>query len=118
MRWGSWPPPGELNVVSNSLILRGYACHEAKCTGPPRAGGGVDAAKCIQLALAPTHGSGCNRVKHRPSGMLRRGNSQGGGPMHGTIDLAGDSHQRAARDRANSIPLSYFDVSNPELFKT
>src|SRR5215207_1780387 len=38
--------------------------------------------------------------------------------MHGTIDLAGDSHQRAARDRANSIPLNDFDVSNPELFKT
>jgi cytochrome P450 len=38
--------------------------------------------------------------------------------MHGTIDLAGDSHLRAARDRAQSIPLGDFDVSHPELFKT
>ena len=38
--------------------------------------------------------------------------------MHGTIDLAGDSHQRAARERAQSIPLGDFDVSNPELFTT
>ena len=38
--------------------------------------------------------------------------------MHGTIDLDGDSHQRAARERAQSIPLSDFDVSHPELFKT
>src|SRR5215211_5366297 len=38
--------------------------------------------------------------------------------MHGTIDLAADSHQRAARERTNSIPLSDFDVSNPELFTT
>jgi hypothetical protein len=36
--------------------------------------------------------------------------------MHGTIDLAGDSHLRAARDRAQSIPLGDFDVSHPELF--
>ena len=38
--------------------------------------------------------------------------------MHGTIDLAGDSHQHAARERAQSIPLADFDVSHPELFKT
>jgi cytochrome P450 len=38
--------------------------------------------------------------------------------MHGTIDLAGDSIQRAARERAQSIPLEDFDVSNPELFTT
>ncbi|KRQ93151.1 cytochrome P450 [Bradyrhizobium valentinum] len=38
--------------------------------------------------------------------------------MHGTIDLAGDSHLRAARDKAQSIPLDEFDVGNPELFKT
>ena len=38
--------------------------------------------------------------------------------MHGTIDLAGDSQQRAARERAASLPLAEFDVANPELFKT
>ena len=38
--------------------------------------------------------------------------------MHGTIDLAGDSHQRAARDKAWSIPLEDIDVSHPELFRT
>ena len=38
--------------------------------------------------------------------------------MHGTIDLAGDSHLRAAHERAQSIPLGDFDVSHPELFKT
>src|SRR6266567_3987039 len=38
--------------------------------------------------------------------------------MHGTIDLAGDAHQRTARERAQSIPLGDFDVSNPELFTT
>src|SRR3982751_5272724 len=38
--------------------------------------------------------------------------------MHGTIDLAGESHQQAARERARSIPLGNFDVSNPELFTT
>src|SRR5438046_8509416 len=38
--------------------------------------------------------------------------------MHGTIDLAGDSHLRAARERAQSIPLADFDVSHPELFRT
>jgi cytochrome P450 len=38
--------------------------------------------------------------------------------MHGTVDHAGDSHQRAAQDKARSIPLVDFDVSDPELFKT
>jgi cytochrome P450 len=38
--------------------------------------------------------------------------------MHGTIDLAAESHQRAARDHAASLPLAEFDVANPELFKT
>jgi cytochrome P450 len=38
--------------------------------------------------------------------------------MDGTVDLAGDSPQRAARDKAWSIPLADFDVSHPELFKT
>ncbi|WP_213289066.1 cytochrome P450 [Bradyrhizobium sp. sGM-13] len=37
--------------------------------------------------------------------------------MHGTIDLAGDSHLRAARDAAQSMPLADFDVGNPELFQ-
>src|SRR3979490_2774009 len=39
-------------------------------------------------------------------------------PMHGTIDLAGDSDQRAARDKAASIPLADIDVTHPELFRT
>src|SRR5205823_12896784 len=77
----------------------------------------LDAARCTQLVLAPAHGSGCTRVKHRPSGMLRRGTVREV-PMHGTIDLAGDSHLRTARDKAQSIPLADFDVSPPELFKT
>ena len=38
--------------------------------------------------------------------------------MHGTIDLAGDSHQKAARDRAWSMPLADFDPGDPELFVT
>ena len=38
--------------------------------------------------------------------------------MHGTIDLAGESQQRAAREKAQSIPLEDFDVSHPELFTT
>ena len=38
--------------------------------------------------------------------------------MHGTIDLAGDSHQKAAADKAWSIPLDDIDVSQPELFRT
>jgi cytochrome P450 len=37
--------------------------------------------------------------------------------MHGTIDLSGDNHQQAARERAASLPLAEFDVANPELFK-
>src|SRR3984893_5028593 len=39
-------------------------------------------------------------------------------PMHGTIDLSGDSLQSAARDKAYSIPLDDIDVGHPELFKT
>src|SRR5256884_5972295 len=38
--------------------------------------------------------------------------------MHGTIDLAADPHQRAARDKAYSIPLEDIDVGHPELFRT
>ncbi len=38
--------------------------------------------------------------------------------MHGTIDLAADPHQEAARDRAYSIPLEDIDVGHPELFRT
>ena len=38
--------------------------------------------------------------------------------MHGTIDSGGDSPQKAARDRAWSIPLAQFDPGNPELFRT
>ena len=38
--------------------------------------------------------------------------------MHGTIDSATESHQRAARDHAASVALQDIDVANPELFKT
>src|SRR3979411_862665 len=38
--------------------------------------------------------------------------------MHGTIDLAGDPHQTAAREKAFSVPLDDIDVSHPELFRT
>ena len=38
--------------------------------------------------------------------------------MHGTLELAGDSHLNAARDKAWSIALADIDVSQPELFKT
>src|SRR6187402_3334073 len=38
--------------------------------------------------------------------------------MHGTMDLTGDSHQRDARERAQSIPLADFDPGDPELFRT
>jgi cytochrome P450 len=38
--------------------------------------------------------------------------------MHGTIDLAADPHQKAASDKAWSIPLDDIDVSQPELFRT
>ena len=38
--------------------------------------------------------------------------------MHGTIDLAGDLDQKAASDKAWSIPLDDIDVSHPELFRT
>jgi cytochrome P450 len=38
--------------------------------------------------------------------------------MHGTIDLAADPYQEAARERAYSIPLEDIDVGHPELFRT
>jgi cytochrome P450 len=38
--------------------------------------------------------------------------------MHGTIDLAQTDQQKAARERAWSIPLDAFDPGDPELFKT
>ena len=38
--------------------------------------------------------------------------------MHGTIDLAGNPEQQAARERAYSLPLEAFDPGDPELFKT
>ncbi len=38
--------------------------------------------------------------------------------MHGTIDPGVDSHQKAAADKAWSIPLDEIDVSQPELFRT
>ena len=38
--------------------------------------------------------------------------------MHGTIDLAQNSDQNAARERAYSIPLEQFDPGNPELFRS
>src|SRR5437868_2263806 len=38
--------------------------------------------------------------------------------MHGTINLTGDETQKAARQRAYSIPLEAFDPGDPELFKT
>ncbi|TMJ23337.1 MAG: cytochrome P450 [Alphaproteobacteria bacterium] len=38
--------------------------------------------------------------------------------MHGTINLTEDETQKAARQRAYSIPLEAFDPGDPELFKT
>ncbi|HEV7879280.1 cytochrome P450 [Bradyrhizobium sp.] len=38
--------------------------------------------------------------------------------MHGAIDRAENAHQRAARDRAWSIPLEQFDPGDPELFRS
>ena len=38
--------------------------------------------------------------------------------MHETIDLAEDSRQQAARDKAYSIPLADIDVGDPELFRS
>ncbi len=38
--------------------------------------------------------------------------------MHGTIELSGDSHLLAARDKANSLALADIDVSHPELYRT
>jgi len=38
--------------------------------------------------------------------------------MHGTIELAQNDEQKAARARAYATPLSEFDPGHPELFKT
>jgi len=38
--------------------------------------------------------------------------------MHGTIDIAGNPQQQAARERAYSLPLEAFDPGDPELFRT
>ncbi|HWX62266.1 cytochrome P450 [Bradyrhizobium sp.] len=38
--------------------------------------------------------------------------------MHGTIDLAESLDQKAARERAFSIPLAEFDPGDPELFRS
>src|SRR3954468_3278370 len=38
--------------------------------------------------------------------------------MHGTIELAQDPRQQAARERAYATPLAEFDPGHPELFKT
>jgi cytochrome P450 len=38
--------------------------------------------------------------------------------MHGTIDSAQNPQQKAARERASSIPLAQFDPGDPELFRT
>jgi cytochrome P450 len=38
--------------------------------------------------------------------------------MHGTIDSALNAAQKAAQDRASSIPLTQFDPGDPELFRT
>jgi cytochrome P450 len=38
--------------------------------------------------------------------------------MHGTIDRTENAHQKAARDRAYSIPLEQFNPGDPELFRS
>ena len=38
--------------------------------------------------------------------------------MHGTLEVAGDEAQAAARERAYSIALDEFDPGDPELFRT
>ena len=38
--------------------------------------------------------------------------------MHGTIETAQNTDQKAAAERAWSMPLADFDVGNPELFRT
>ena len=38
--------------------------------------------------------------------------------MHGTIDSAENVNQKAARERAHSIPLEEFDPGDPELFRS
>src|SRR6185437_7200059 len=70
-----------------------------------------------QTFLALAGATGCNSPKRR-SPAPRGDRSSGSGPMHGTIDSDRDSQQRAARERAYSIPLETFDPADPELFKT
>ncbi len=38
--------------------------------------------------------------------------------MHGTIEQTGEALLRAARDKADALPLAEFDVGHPELFRT
>jgi cytochrome P450 len=38
--------------------------------------------------------------------------------MHGTIEQTGEASLRAAREKANSMPIEDFDPGNPELFRT
>src|SRR5712664_1008017 len=75
------------------------------------------AAECNKLSLAPARTTGCNSVNIRPPEPIADGISRRR-PMHGTIDLAADTDQKAARDKARSIPLADIDVSHPELFRT
>ena len=37
--------------------------------------------------------------------------------MHGTLDLAQSSEQKAARDKAYSTPLADFNPGDPDLFR-
>src|ERR1700731_3922895 len=85
--------------------------------GWPPALGPRSSRKAAKLSLAPAHATGCNSLNNRPPEPTRAATIRRR-PMHGTIDSAEDSHQRAARDRAYSIPLAEFDVGDPELFKT
>src|SRR5499426_2397598 len=38
--------------------------------------------------------------------------------MHGTIEQTDDAALRAAREKANAMPLADFDPGHPELFRT
>src|SRR5271168_1529869 len=69
-------------------------------------------------ALALERATGCNSHQITLRNQPRRGRHHQETPMHGTIDLAGLSHQQAAREQAKSLPLEAFDVANPELFRT
>src|SRR6202158_3793473 len=50
--------------------------------------------------------------------MHSGGEQPGSRTMHGTIELAEDAGQKAARERVYSPPLENLDPGNPELFKT